>query len=103
MGDRFAKTDDNKKILYIDANNLCGVVMDESLPYNEIEMWRGHPSCYREKLEDILKPPDLQMIVLSVLSWKLILHIQIKSRKKRKTLHLIPRIEVVLKVNLLNI
>ena len=36
MGDRYIKSDENKKILYIDANNLYGHSMSEPLPYDEI-------------------------------------------------------------------
>ena len=35
MGDRYVKSDDNKKILYADANNLYGHSMSQSLPYDE--------------------------------------------------------------------
>ena len=41
MGDRYVKTDENKKILYIDAINLYGLSMCQPLPYDEIEMWHG--------------------------------------------------------------
>ena len=32
--------------------------MSESLPYDEIEMWKVHPDCYVDKLKEILKTPD---------------------------------------------
>ena len=32
--------------------------MSESLPYDEIELWKGHPDCYRDQLEDILNTSD---------------------------------------------
>ena len=37
VGDRYVKSDENKKILYKDANNLYGWAMSECLTYNEIE------------------------------------------------------------------
>ena len=37
MEDRYIKSDDNKKILYADANNLYGHSMSEPLPYDEIK------------------------------------------------------------------
>ena len=37
MGDRYVQSDENKKILYIDANNLYGHSMSEPLPYDEIK------------------------------------------------------------------
>ena len=52
MGDRYIKSDDNKKILYIDANNLYGHSMCQYLPYDEIKFDNTG------KLEDILNTPD---------------------------------------------
>ena len=36
MGDRYVKSDENKKIFCVDANNLYGWAMSQSLPYGEI-------------------------------------------------------------------
>ena len=52
MGDRYIKSDENKKILYIDANNLYGHSMSEPLPYDEVKFDKN------VKLEDILNTPD---------------------------------------------
>ena len=52
MGDRYVKSDENKKILYEDANNLYGLAMVQPLPYDEIKFDRN------VKLEDILNTPD---------------------------------------------
>ena len=52
MGDRYIKSDKNKKNLYIDANNLYGWAMSESLPYDEIKLDNT------VKLEDILNTRD---------------------------------------------
>ena len=52
MGDRYIKSDENKKILYIDANNLYGLSMSETLLYDEIKIDNN------VKLEDILSTPD---------------------------------------------
>ena len=38
MGDRYVKSDDGKKITYVDATNLYGHSMSQFLPYDEIEM-----------------------------------------------------------------
>ena len=46
MGDRYVKSDENKKILYMDATNLYGHSMSQMLPYDEIEMWHGHTDKY---------------------------------------------------------
>ena len=52
MGDRYIKSDDNEKILYIDANNLYGHSMSIPLPFDEIKFDKN------VKLEDILNTPD---------------------------------------------
>ena len=52
MGNRYTQSDDNKKILYIDANNLYGLSMSRPLPYDEIKFDRSI------KLEDILNTSD---------------------------------------------
>ena len=52
MGDRYIKSDENKKILYVDANNLYGHSMSQYLPYDEIKFDNT------VKLEDILNCPD---------------------------------------------
>ena len=48
MGDRYVKSDENKKILYIDANNLYGWAMSQYLPYDDIKFDN------KIKLEEIL-------------------------------------------------
>ena len=58
MGDRYVKSDENKKILYADATNLYGHSMSQFLPYDEIEMWHGHPDKYWNWLDKILNTPD---------------------------------------------
>ena len=52
MGDRYIKSDKNKKILYIDANNLYGYSMSQYLPYDEIKFDNN------VTLEDIINTPD---------------------------------------------
>ena len=51
MGGRFVKSDEDKKILYVDANDLYGHSMSEPLPYDEIKF-------DNVKLENILNTPD---------------------------------------------
>ena len=58
MGDRYVKSDEIEKLLYMDATNLCGHSMSQMLPYDEIEMWNGHPDKYWNWLEEILNTPD---------------------------------------------
>ena len=52
MGSRYKKSDEDKKILYVDANNLYGWAMSENLPYDEIKFDNN------VKLLDILNTPD---------------------------------------------
>ena len=52
LGDRYVKSDDNNKILYIDAISLYGWVMIESLPYDDIKFDTD------VELEDSLHTPD---------------------------------------------
>ena len=58
MGNRYVKSDENRKILYRDANNLYGYSTCQPLLYDEIEMWLGHPDLYMNKIEEILNTPD---------------------------------------------
>ena len=37
MGDRYVRSDENKKILYMDATNLYGHSMSQMMPYDEIK------------------------------------------------------------------
>ena len=39
MGNVYLKSDEIKKITYIDATNLCGHSMGQLLPYDEIEIF----------------------------------------------------------------
>ena len=58
MGNRYMKADENNKIIYADATNLYGHSMSQFLPYDEIEMWHGHPNKYWKWLNEILNTPD---------------------------------------------
>ena len=52
MGDRYVKSDENKKLLYMDATNLYGHSMSQPLPYDETEIDKN------VKLEEIINTPD---------------------------------------------
>ena len=58
MGDRYVESDEDNKIIYADATNLYGHSMSQMLPYDEIEMWHGHPDKYWNWLEEILNTLD---------------------------------------------
>ena len=53
MGDRYIKSDYNNNIIYVDANNLYGFSMSQSLPYDEIK-FETESVC----VEEILNTPD---------------------------------------------
>ena len=53
MGDRYVKSDENNRIIYMDATNLYGHSMIQPLPYDEIEVWHGHPTLYMNWLEKL--------------------------------------------------
>ena len=53
MGDRYVKSNKNKNILYVDANNLYGFAMSQSLPYDNIK-FETENIC----IEEILNTPD---------------------------------------------
>ena len=52
MSDRYVKSSDTKKILYVDAINLYGHSMSEPLPYDEIKFDSN------VEIENILNTPD---------------------------------------------
>ena len=51
MGDRYVKSDGNKKMLYMDATNLYGISMSQPLPYDKIQMWHGDPDLYMNQIK----------------------------------------------------
>ena len=55
MGDRYFKSDEIKKKKYMDSTNFYGHSMIQPLPYDEIEMWHGHPDLYMNNLEKTFK------------------------------------------------
>ena len=57
MGDRYVKSDENKKMVYMDATNLYGHSMSQPLPFDEMEMWHSHTDFYMNKLEENLNTP----------------------------------------------
>ena len=56
MGDRYVQSDENKKILYVDAKNLYGHSMSQPLPFDELKFDNN------VKSEDILNTPDDSII-----------------------------------------
>ena len=64
MGDRHVQSDENKQILYIDANNLYGWAMSQYLPTGEFEILPLNRCNYTENynlkqlVEDLLQIPD---------------------------------------------
>ena len=63
IGDRYVRSDDNIRILYIDSNNLYGHSMSQTFPYDGKKLMR---------MLNWKKFQILQMIVILVISLKLI-------------------------------
>ena len=57
MGNRYVKSHDNKKTVYMDATNLYDHSMSQLLPFDETEMWHCHPDLYMNKLKKFLNTP----------------------------------------------
>ena len=58
-GDRHVQSDENKQILYIDANNLYGWAMSQYLPIGEFEKLNFPEEYELEQIvEDLLQIPD---------------------------------------------
>ena len=82
MGDTYVRSDNNKKIICIDANKLYGWAMSQSLPYDENKFETNF--C----LEEILKIPD---------DWNIGYFIRVdlqnpdKIKQKRKNFHLLSK------------
>ena len=60
MGDRYVKSHENKKILYVDANIWQENAVSQSLPYDEIKFHRN------VKLEDIWILMTMQILDISL-------------------------------------
>ena len=64
MGDRHVQSDENKQILYIDANNLYGWAMSQCLPTGEFKILPLNTCDYTDNynleqlVEDLLQIPD---------------------------------------------
>ena len=59
MGDRYIESNPNKKIIYIDANNLYGWAMSQPLPTGDFKNIKYiDPLSLDEVLEDIMSTPD---------------------------------------------
>ena len=99
-GDRYVKSDENTKIIHIDATSLYGHSMIQPLPYHEIEMWHGHPDPYRNKLEEKLKNPDESDTGYFV---EVDLKYPDNVKEKAKISHLLRKIELFLKIKILKI
>ena len=82
MGDRYVKSDENKKIIYIDATKIYGHSMSEMLPDGQIEMWHDHPDLYNKKLEEVLNTPDD-----SDVGYFVEVHLRYPDNMKEKTKH----------------
>ena len=93
MGNRYVELDENKKILYIDANNLYAHSMSQPLLYDESKFDKNI------KVEDILNSPidsDIGYFIEVDLTYP-------GDVKKQKTSHLLLKAKFFLQINIMNI
>ena len=89
MSDRYVKSDENKKITYMDATNLYGHSMSQMLPYDEIKIEKD--IC----LGEILNTPDDNEIGY-------FLEFDLKypeNIKKQRIFHFVQRIRKLILIN----
>ena len=98
MEDRYVKPDDNKKIISMDATNFYGHSMSQVLPYDEIEMWHGHPDLYMNKLQEILNTPDDSDIGQFV---EVHLNSSDNIKKKQRVFHFVQRIRKLILIDIM--
>ena len=65
LGDRYLQSDENKKILYIDATNIYGHSMSQMLPYDEIKCEKD--ICLEERLNT---PAEIEIDYISEVDLK---------------------------------
>ena len=90
MGDRYIKSNENKKILYIDANNLYGHSMSQPLPYDEIKFDNN------VNLEDILNTRDD-----SDIGYFVEVDLKYPDNNKQKIFHLLLKIKKIILIILM--
>ena len=100
MGDRYVKSDVNKKILFFDAINVYGHSMSQPLPFDEIEMWHGHPDPYMKELQEILNSRDDSDIGYFI---QVDLRYTDDIKKERRNFHFVLKIKLILKINIMKI
>ena len=100
LGDRYVKSDENKKNLYMAATILYGHSMSQMLPYDKIEMWHGHPYLYMNWLEEILiTPDDNEVGYFLEVDMKYLDNIE----KKQRISHFAQRIRKVILIKTMNV
>ena len=97
MRDRYVKSDENKKILYMDATIFYGHSMTQPLPDDEIEMWHGHADLYMNKLEGISDAPDD-----CVIGYFIEIDLRFPNNiKKQRIFHFVLKINLFIKINIM--
>ena len=74
--------------------------MSQMLPYDEIELWHGHPDLYMNWLEEILSTPDDNDIGYFI---EVDLKFLIIKKKKQNIFRFVLKIKLSLKKNIMNI
>ena len=98
MGDRYVKSDEIK-VLYKDATTLYGHSMCQPLAYDETEISYGHLDLYMNKLDEILTTPDDSDTRFFI---EVALRYPNNIKEKTKTFHVVLRIKLFLKINIMN-
>ena len=71
--------------------------MSEHWPYNEIEMWHGHPDLYMNELEEIKNNSDD-----SAFGYFLEVDVKYPDKKKgKKNFHFVLKRKLFLKINIM--
>ena len=93
MGDRYVKSDETKKILYMDATNLYGHSTSQPLPYDY-----GHPDLYMIKLDEILNTSNDSDIGYFA---EVDLKYPDNIKDKTKSSHLLLKTKLFIKINII--
>ena len=92
LGDRFAKSDETKKILYIDTLILFGWAMSQSLSFDEIKIDKD------EEIKVTISFPDISDLASS---FEYDFSKPDNMKQKTKSFLFSPNIKLVLKISLL--
>ena len=74
--------------------------MSQPLPFDEIEMWHGHPDLYMNKLEEILNTPyDSDIGYFLQVDLKFSDYV----KEKQRIFHSVLKTKLIVKINIMSI